>query len=111
MDDRIWVVFLASFFLVAIALFALGYIQVVSKDADDFDELVHEAKVATVNYIAALNDATGLIKASYASTVSMRRSHYASRFIRVRQRSTPLRNGIRAVKNREEQLRASEQTL
>lgn len=72
---------------------------------------IFEAKIATKNYIAAPDDATALIKISYACTVSMKRSRYASRFIRARQRSTPLRNGIRAMKSREEQVRASSQSL
>lgn len=82
-----------------------------SNDTEDIDALAHEAKIATKNYIAALNDATALINISYACTVSMKRSRYASRFIRARQRSTPLRNGIRAMKSREEQVRASSQSL
>lgn len=108
MDDRIWVLLVLAFLLALLAIFAF---TADSKDTDDIDVLVHEAKVATKNYIAALNDATGLIKASYASTVFMRRSRYASRFIRARQRSTPLRNGIRALKNREEQVRANSHSL
>ncbi len=100
---------IACFLLVFGSSLALWF-SGTSNDAEDIDALAHEAKIATKNYIAALNDATGLIKTSYPCTVSMKRSRHASRFIRARQRSTSLRNGIRALKNRTEQVHAIHQS-
>jgi hypothetical protein len=106
MDDRYWFLLVSGGLFMAFILF-VNHSAHASNDLDDFDALAYEAKIATQNYIDALNDATGLIKASYASTTAAKRNRHANRFIRVRKQSTPLRNGIRVLKKRDHQRRAN----
>jgi hypothetical protein len=106
MDERYWFLLVSGGLFMAFILL-INYFGNESNDLDDFDELAHEAKIATQNYIDALNAATSLIKASYACTTAAKRNRHANRFIRVRKQSTPLRNGIRILKKRDHQRRAN----
>lgn len=106
MDDRYWFLLVFGGLFIVFILF-INHFGHASNDFDDFDVLAHEAKIATQNYIDALNEATGFIKASYACTSAIKRNRHANRFIRVRKQSTPLRNGIRVLKKRDDQRRAN----
>jgi hypothetical protein len=106
MDERYWFFLVFGGLFIVFILF-INHFSNASKDLDDFDSLAHEAKIATQNYIDTLNEATDLIKASYACKAAAKRSRYANRFVRVRKQSTPLRNGIRVLKKRDDQKRAN----
>jgi hypothetical protein len=106
MDERYWFFLIFGGLFVVFILF-INHFSNDSNDFDDFDALAHEAKIATQNYIYALNEATGLIKASYVCKAAAKRSRYANSFVRVRKQSTPLRNGIRVLKKRDDQRRAN----
>lgn len=106
MDERYWFLLVfGGLFLVFIVF--VNHFAYASNHFDDFDALAHEAKIATQNYIDALNETTGLIKASYACTAAAKRNRHENRFVRVRKQSTPLRNGIRVLKKRDDQRRAN----
>lgn len=105
MDERYWFFLVFGGLFIVFILF-INHFSNASNDLDDFDALAHEAKIATKNYIDALNEATGLLKASYACTTAAKPNRYVNRFIRVRKLPTPLRNGIRALKKRDDQRRA-----
>ena len=106
MDERYWFLLVSGGLFMAFILL-INHFSDASNDFDDFDALAHEAKIATQNYIDALNEATGLIKACYLYTSAAKRNRTSSRFIRVRKQSTPLRNGIRILKKRDHQRRAN----
>jgi hypothetical protein len=106
MDDRYWFLLVSGGLFMAFILF-VNHFAHASNDLDDFDALAHEAKIATQNYIDALNEATGLIKASYACTIAAKQNRHVNRTIRIRKLSTPLRNGIRILKKRDDQRRAN----
>jgi hypothetical protein len=106
MDERYWFLLVSGGLFMAFILL-INHFGNESNDLDDFDELAHEAKIATQNYIDALNEATGLIKASYACKAAAKRNRSSSRYIRDRKQSTPLRNGIRVLKKSEHQRRAN----
>lgn len=106
MDERYWFLLVFGGLFMAFILL-MNHLSNASNALDDFDALAHEAKIATQNYIDALNEATGLIKASYACKAAAKRSRHANRFVLVRKQSTPLRNGIRVLKKRDDQRRAN----
>jgi hypothetical protein len=105
-------------YMIVSFLFILGFLWWVNSLPDKFkkhnpelDALTDETKISIKRFTAAMNVAASLIEVSNERAVAACQGINVRKFTRMRQRSMPLRSGIRILKNRAEHVRASKQSL
>ncbi len=94
-------------YMIVSFLFILGFLWWINSlpdkpknDNAELDALAGEAKIAIKKFNTAVNDAASLIEASNQRIVVTSRGSNAKKLNRTRLQSTPLRNGIRALKTK-----------